>query len=246
MAESPHRPAHPLDAPEVAAGGSACGSHGPMPSASSCAVPSRCIRCDEPLTTPLVCGNCRTVFPAANEYDHFARFGLPRTIALDEKDLERRYLMLSRGLHPDQFAVRGTEDKLLAEQLSAHVNDAFSVLKDRFRRAEYLLELEGGPQRAQEKRTPAGFLAEMLEVNEQIEEARGALDDSARKQMASLRAEITKRRDAFLAEVAQAFASLPAQGDLRRPGVLLKVRERLNACAYLEGLALQIREMLVS
>ncbi len=191
---------------------------------------------------PMVCGSCRTVFPAASEYDHFARFGIERRFEIDAADLERRYLVLSRGLHPDQFAGQSAKDRALSEQLSAHVNDAFHVLKAPLRRAEYLLELEGGPLRAQEKRTPKGFLAEMLEINERIEEAR----DGGPEGLASLEpllADLVARRTALVAEMKPLFDSMPPGSDPKRLPVLVAIREKLNACAYLQGLITQIREL---
>lgn len=194
----------------------------------------------------MVCGTCRTVFPAADQYDHFARFGIPRSSRIDPSDLERRYLVLSRGLHPDQFAGRAKEERELSERFFAHVNDAYNVLRNPSRRAEYLLELEGGPQRAQDKRTPQGFLAEMLELNERIEEAQlGELDAPRRAGLESLRAELFARRDAELAAVESALAELPPAADARRAPALSAVREKLNAVAYLDGLVVQLGEILL-
>ncbi|HKE01864.1 MAG TPA: Fe-S protein assembly co-chaperone HscB [Planctomycetota bacterium] len=208
------------------------------------------MRCDEPLASPLVCTTCRTVFPAAAEYDHFVRFGVARRYDLDLADVERRYLVLSRGLHPDQFAGRSREERQLAEQLTAHVNDAYAILRDPMRRAEYLLELEGGPLRAQEKKTPPGFLVEMLEANERIEEAEGHLDDATRAELDTMRAGLRSRRDAILQEIGKAFSALPPRPDPPRPepvraSALTAIREKLNAAAYLQGLATQITDLLL-
>src|SRR5438874_10466984 len=98
---------------------------------------------------------------------HFERLGLPRRFRLDPAALERNYLAASREVHPD---FTGNDPASL--QMAAALNEAYATLRDPFRRAEYLLTVEGGPSAGEVKQMPAEFLEEMLELRMRIEEVK--------------------------------------------------------------------------
>ena len=77
---------------------------------------------------------------------HFERLGLPRRFPLDLAELERNYLARSRDVHPDHAG----NDRASLEA-SAALNEAYAVVRDPFRRADYLLTLAGGPSAAEQK-----------------------------------------------------------------------------------------------
>jgi molecular chaperone HscB len=165
--------------------------------------------------------------------DHFDRLGLPRRFALDGAELERAYLARSRAVHPD-YHLSGSDSELAASlELSAALNEAYNTLRDPFRRADYLLSLEGGPSASEHKQMPPAFLAEMLEARERIEQARGKPAE-----VATLDAEFGTRFAAIMQQVAGLFAKaeqLPA-GDRERANLLTQVRGLLNAAKYVRGL----------
>src|SRR5436309_14285604 len=106
----------------------------------------------------------------ADDVTHFERLGLPRRFRLDAAGLEANYLARSREVHPD---FTGNDPASL--QASAALNEAYTALRDPFRRAEYLLRLEGGPSAADVKQMPAAFLEEVLSPrlrNEEVNEVR--------------------------------------------------------------------------
>jgi molecular chaperone HscB len=188
---------------------------------------------------------CPELRPPGGDFDHFTRLGLARAFAIDPAELERNYLMLARGLHPDQFARRTAQDRALAERLSAELNESYRLLRDPIARAEYLLSLEGGPSREQDKRTPGDFLVEMLETNEKIEEAEADMNPAARAELERLRAELRRRNDEVIAALPGDFTRLGGADPAARAEVLRGVRERLNVSAYLRGLLTQISELLL-
>src|SRR5437763_8351383 len=102
--------------------------------------------------------------------DHFARLGLPRRFALDLREIERQYLARSRELHPDFHQLGSSAEQAASLDLSARLNEANAVLRDPFKRAEYLLAMEGGPSAADQKEMPDAFLEEVLELRMEIEE----------------------------------------------------------------------------
>jgi hypothetical protein len=86
----------------------------------------------------------------------------------------------------------------------------------------------------------------MLELNERIEEAEGASGDGARAGLGALRSELEERRDSLLTGLGASFAALPPAGDPLRGAALGRVRETLNAVAYLQGLVIRISAILVA
>src|ERR1019366_6154583 len=75
--------------------------------------------------------------------DYFAFLELPRNLAIDAKDLEKKFYALSRQLHPDMHSRKSQAERDQAEESTAILNDAYRTLRDPITRAEYLLKLEG-------------------------------------------------------------------------------------------------------
>ena len=127
--------------------------------------------------------------------NHFELFDLPVRFTLDRHFLGTKYLELSRATHPD-LAGSGADEQLAAMQLSARVNEAFATLSDDLRRAEYLLQMQGGS--AAESRLPPEALERVFELREAMvshddEAARAKLE--AQKWLAGLMVEIAGKLD---------------------------------------------------
>ena len=165
---------------------------------------------------------------------HFERLGLPRRFRLDAGELERNYLARSREVHPD---FTGNDPASLRE--SAALNEAYSTLRDPFRRAEYLLQVEGGPSAADVKQMPAEFLEEMLDLRMRIEEVKEVRDPD-RADRLQMELDLVQRRDNLLEEAAQQFDRLPHATD--RAAVLTAIRQTLNATKFIQGLLRDLRE----
>lgn len=166
--------------------------------------------------------------------DHFDRLGLPRRFAVDPAAVERAYIARSRAVHPDYHLSGSSADLSASLELSAALNEAYSTLRDPFTRAEYLLTLEGGPTAGEHKQMPAAFLAEMLELREQVEEARaGCPDDTA-----VLADDFGRRYDGLLSGIGEKFAHVERRpaGDPARPRLLAEIRGLLNAAKFVRGL----------
>ena len=165
--------------------------------------------------------------------DHFQRLGLPRRFSVDPDGLERAYLALSRALHPD-FHGGGSDAEFSASlELSAALNDAYNTLRDPFTRADYFLNLEGGPSTAEYKQLPPNFLAEMLEAREEVEHAR-----SVPEKVLQLDQEFNKRLGTIFDQVGVLFnryENLPLT-DPERVNRRQQTRGLLNAARYLRGL----------
>jgi molecular chaperone HscB len=163
--------------------------------------------------------------------DHFERLGLPRRFSLDAADIERQYLSRSRAVHPDFFQAGGAAEQRASLELSAALNEAYATLRDPFRRAEHLLQIEGGPTAAEMKEMPAAFLEEMLELRMEIEEIKREPESPA---FAAMAKQLAQRRDGLLGEAGARFAKLT--DDPARQPLLRGIRQLLNATKYVQGL----------
>ncbi len=83
------------------------------------------------------------VIPRAREKDLFARLGLPKTAG--PEDVKTAYHQLVRQFHPDKYGLAGLADLQPAlKDLLAALNEAYSTLSDKAKRAEYLARTGAG------------------------------------------------------------------------------------------------------
>ena len=169
---------------------------------------------------------------------HFQILQLPQAYHLDRADLERRYLALSKEMHPDRFARAGAQERLLAVRSTTDLNDAYRVLKDDVKRAEYLLKLEGIDVRDENATTATkagtdkvtlspAFLMEIMELREALMEAQAEGSDA---KVAALTEDVRARRAASLKSVDDGFRKYDA-GDR---AVLPELARTLMGVRYLD------------
>jgi len=181
------------------------------------------------MDSPVFCESCSTLYPVDTSEDHFRLFGLPRRYSIDTDDLHRRFLSISRNIHPDFFGNQPAEMRNLALRLSAQVNEAYRTLRDPLLRAEYMLESAGGKSSAADKSVPEDLLAEVMALREEIENASASGDSGA---LAALRRRIESRRRDIEAQVTALCEQLDEPSDRVRSDL----RRQLNAWRYLNNL----------
>jgi len=107
--------------------------------------------------------------------DYFSVFGLPRKLQVDLAALQERFYELSRQYHPDFHQAASQAVQAATLERSALINRAYRVLRDPLARLEYLIALEEGRDTREsdpvKPKAPTDLLAEMLEIQEAIEEA---------------------------------------------------------------------------
>ena len=166
-------------------------------------------------------------------------FGLPRRLAIDADELQRRFYALSRQHHPDFHQGATAEEQAKALESSALVNAAYRTLRDPIARIEYLLRLEEGRETAEgatvKPKAPPELLEEMFEIQEALQEATaGGLGAAARATLLAQRERLRQRYQAeerrLCGTLSQAWDNAPA-GD--RQSVLAALREALATRAYL-------------
>ena len=111
--------------------------------------------------------------------NYFELFGLPTRFNCDTASLDDAYRRLQSDVHPDRFASASEQDKRLAMQSSARVNEAYRALKDPVARAQYLLSLNGVDALSEtDTQLPLDFLERQLDRREGAADAVSANDSS--------------------------------------------------------------------
>lgn len=105
----------------------------------------------------------------------FELFDLPVEFRLDTRDLAQRYRALQGTTHPDRYASAGEQERLLAVQKAALVNEAYQTLKRPLSRARYLLELRGVTfDGERDTAVDPEFLMQQMELREALAEVPAA------------------------------------------------------------------------
>ncbi|MGZ3428270.1 MAG: Fe-S protein assembly co-chaperone HscB [Polyangia bacterium] len=144
--------------------------------------------------------------------DHFEVLGLARAYHVDMAALETRYLALQKETHPDRFAKAMPRERMEAVVRNTELNDAYKVLKNDIKRAEYILKLEGVDIGEEKPQSTTGatkqlvvdpkLLIEVMELREQLADARSD-DDEAK--VAKLTEDVKVRRAAAMKVVEDGF-----------------------------------------
>lgn len=85
------------------------------------------------------------MFSEESQQSYFALFQLPMAFDIDSEALQRCFQILQKQVHPDRFAAASDQEKRVAMQYSARVNEAYQTLSDPVKRAQYLLQCAGHP-----------------------------------------------------------------------------------------------------
>jgi molecular chaperone HscB len=136
-----------------------------------------------------------------SQSDHFELLGVARGFEVDPQDLESRWKDRVAAVHPDRFAGASDAQKRVAMQWSSRINEAYRVLKDPLKRAQYLCELAGFPTENQPQvALDPVFLMQQMQWRETLEEVTDQGDASA---LLELEKEMVADRDSRKAQVAQ-------------------------------------------
>ncbi|WWD19628.1 Fe-S protein assembly co-chaperone HscB [Kwoniella shandongensis] len=197
-------------------------------SSSSSYTPTRpCPSCHRQIPLPLSpCPSCSTLLPLPSTLSHHSllylsspilpssqskQFDIPTELAslpangygLDKADLRSKWVRRQRELHPDKYSSKGDKEVDMARELSGRVNEAYNVLGDELKRAEYLLSIhQQGPEETDKIDDPL-LLAEILEAREELEEA------SNQDEIESIRASNREKVSEIISSLTDAFSQKP-------------------------------------
>ena len=188
-----------------------------------------CAECGTALRNAAVCDACGALNRSAAAPDPFALLGLAKAFDMDPAALNSTYRAIARRIHPDRFTNSDDPTRALAARLSAEINHAQQILADPVQRANYLLVQAGGPTAADLREVSDDLLVETMTLREGIEDARSQRDVEA---LASIRDDVTGRKNAALQRIARSASKLPACDDAEKT----ELRKQLNAMKYYDNL----------
>jgi molecular chaperone HscB len=180
----------------------------------------------------------------------FEVFELPRRLAIDGDELQRRFYALARRTHPDFHQGAPPAERVVVEERAALVNAAYRTLRDPIARVDYLVRLEEGRSTKEgsqaRPKAPPALLAEMFEIQEALAEAKaGALDDATRASLAEQRDRLLER---YASEETRLRGPLAARWDAasqtERPAALAALKDALATRAYLRTVIADLAEAL--
>ena len=198
---------------------------------------SLCMNCGKPAAGQLACAGCGVVHPAEHAPDFFSLFGLPKGLAIDVADLERRYYALSRELHPDMFQDRAPAEQAASLRTTALVTRAYRTLKDPVQRGLYWLSLHGESLGRDNERVPRELATLVFDVQEKLDELRAARRSNGggadETELRDIRGELRARLAGFEERLAETYArngSDPA-------ATLAEIKRILSELHYVRTLA---------
>jgi molecular chaperone HscB len=190
-----------------------------------------CWRCAERVGLSAFCSSCEAPQPLPPGADHFAVLGVPRGLALDRADLERRYHEASRRVHPDRHQTAGLREQELSLAASAALNRAYRTLREPVARGRYWLELHGDAIGLDNNRVPPDLADMVFEVQEQLAELRAGHGDTSAIRAA--RGGLAERLGALVAGLEVRYRALD---DPTAPAALADLKRVLSEIAYLRTL----------
>jgi molecular chaperone HscB len=109
--------------------------------------------------------------------NHFDLFHLPQRFAIDTPALDAAYHEVQNQVHPDKFTTATDSEKRVAMQWATRANEAYQTLKNPFKRAAYLCELNGVDLQTESNTAmPREFLMQQMEWREALEDAKTEKD----------------------------------------------------------------------
>ncbi len=131
--------------------------------------------------------------------NHFELFHLPQRFAVNPEALDKAYREVQNRVHPDKFTNATDTEKRVAMQWATRANEAYQTLKNPFKRAAYLCELNGiDLQTESNTAMPREFLMQQMEWREALEDAKAAKDIDA---LDRLESELRNARNAEIEQI---------------------------------------------
>jgi molecular chaperone HscB len=104
--------------------------------------------------------------------NYFELYNLPISLQVDTAALKQTFYALSRQYHPDFFSGSSDEEQQEVLEKSSMVNKAFKTFSSTDDTIKYVLMLKGLLQEEEKYQLPNDFLMDMMELNEQLMEAK--------------------------------------------------------------------------
>lgn len=126
---------------------------------------TECYACKAPLEVPFICDKCAEVQPP-KKCDAFALFGWQAQLPIAPQEVQKRYMVLQKRIHPDAILGLSAQSQLYAPSWSAALNQAYAILKSPVHSLRLALEIAG--KKMDTIHTEADILEEGMAIQEEI------------------------------------------------------------------------------
>lgn len=165
------------------------------------------------MACPMVCPSCGALGSPAG--DLYAALGLEKRLDLNPGELRKKYLDLSRLLHPDRQDPADASGRARAEELTAELNKAYKVLSRPESRAADWLAKRGVALREEKGGLDPEMAERSLEIQEAIEAEQERLGDGeiGKGPLQKLREQVGREMEASGKELEGLFARADNEAD---------------------------------
>ncbi|CAK9800241.1 Iron-sulfur cluster co-chaperone protein HscB [Anthophora plagiata] len=174
--------------------------------------PLKCWNCNFIYKSDLFCTKCKVLQEPPENLTYFDVMGISKSYDVTFTEIQKKYKALQKQLHPDKFSNKSEKEKQLSETLSSLVNEAYSTLINPLKRGLYMLKLNGVTISEETDNVHAEFLMEIMEKNEEIEDA-GSDEEKIKKLM--------QENETVLNTLTMKIANAFKQNDIKKAEVLL-------------------------
>jgi molecular chaperone HscB len=134
--------------------------------------------------------------------DYFELFRLPVSLKVNKAYNLKKYYQLSKEYHPDHFSLENSSAQENALMMSSEINKAKKILDHADHRLEYFLTTNNLIKTDEKYALSPVFLAEMMDINEELMEL--AFDQDASK-LSGIKSAILQKETLLFEEVSQFF-----------------------------------------
>jgi len=218
--------------------------------------PLVCWSCHERTLGTHFCSSCGKIQQVPEQSDYFAMFELPRKLWIEMGALEQKFLQLSWKLHPDNFTNATPGEREISLRRSSELNDAYRTLRDPVARVEYLLAIESARVEGKNKQqAPPELLEEVFELNESLDELRGA--KSSGGDTAALRHRLESAEKNFQGKLTEVNGELRVVAkdwdkavdsnadEAAKKNVKARLNDLLNRRSYIRNLVVNVQKELL-
>ncbi len=160
--------------------------------------------------------------------NYFELFDIPVSMQPDEKIVQQKFYELSRKYHPDFFSNSSDEEKNDVLEKSSLINKAYKTFRNKDATIKYVLQQKGLLAEEEKYQLPQDFLMEMLELNEELMDAK--MEDDTEK-IAAIRLQLSQIEKQIYAPVKEVIENY--EEDISSEKELLQVKEYYFKKKYL-------------
>lgn len=168
--------------------------------------------------------------------NHFELFEIPVSLHTDNLELKQKFYALSRKYHPDFYTQENDFEQAEALETSSQVNKAFKIFQNRDETIKYVLQLKGLLEEEEKYNLPPDFLMEMMELNEQMMEAKMDEDANSIDRLKNVTADLEEEIYAPVKEIVEKYEEAKTT-----TAELLRVKEYYYKKKYLNRILAAIQ-----